>query len=414
MVQQITDISNFTKQYDSSVPFGNSGSKVNENLGLTDESTIESRMSGGWQAFGSAYYTQENKIGAYGGYIFDHPRFIDYVKFYISRYSGQNITLYATAQYYNGADWIDVEDMAVTTSVSYPVNQFTVNFASIGSVYGVRWYHYKTPQKSPSNNICFFGMTLYESQNAYIVQFDANGGIGTMADQSIESGVATALSVNAFAKEGYTFKGWDTSSSGTTVVYEDGEVVTDLTTAESTITLYAVWELAWGYLLKDDNDHYYTMDASQNLTQLSSVSSLAKAVFLQYGFQTTPSTSTLTSLTNPTVYKWDGSQEPRLEVTMDAIPVPQTIETQVDLSGAQIIGINALEAVYDGNINVQYSYNDSTYTTATTLAAFLSMDKDTLYNGLTSSKQLYIKFILMDENATLTRFKLTFKRRAFS
>jgi hypothetical protein len=113
------------------------------------------------------------------------------------------------------------------------------------------------------------------------------------------------------------------------------------------------------------------------------------------------------------VYKWDGSQAPRLEATMSAIPVPQVIKTQVDLSGSQIIGINNLEAEYTGNINVQYSYNDSTYTTATTLAAFLSINKDTLYNGLTSSKQLYIKFILMDENATLTRFKLTYKRRSF-
>jgi uncharacterized repeat protein (TIGR02543 family) len=414
MAQQITDVSNFTKQYSTSVPFGNKGSKVNENLGITDESTIESRMSGGWQASGSAYYTQENKIGAYGGYIFDHPRSIDYVKFYISRYSGQNITLYVTAQYYNGSDWIDVEDMEVTTTVSYPVNQFTVSFASVGSVYGVRWYHYKTPQKSPSNNICFFGMTLYENQDAFTVHFDSKGGTGTMADQSIESGVATALSTNAFTKDGYIFKGWDTSSAGTTVVYDDEEVVTDLTSAGSTITLYAVWELAWGYLLKDDSNRYYTMDVSQNLTQLSGVSALSKAVFLQYGFQTTPVTSTLTSLSNPTVYKWDGSQAPRLEATMSAIPVPQVIKTQVDLSSSQIIGINNLEAEYTGNINVQYSYNDSTYTTATTLAAFLSMNKDTLYNGLTSSKQLYIKFIIMDENATLTRFKLTYKRRAFS
>lgn len=320
--------------------------------------------------------------------------------YYNQHYSIQSATVSSTA----GPVQITVTPPATQTSdlgISITVVGNTTNLQIRPNGSNTSWgYNYSTQIE----------VTVLDT---YTVIFNSNSGSGTMADQSIESGAATSLSQNSFTREGYSFAGWDTSSAGTTVVYDDEEVVTDLTSAGGTITLYAVWELAWGYLL-ENNGNYYTMDSSQNLTQLSGVSALSKSVFLQYGFQTTPVTSTLTSLSNPTVYKWDGSQAPTLNVSMDAIPVPQVIKTQVDLSGSQIIGINNLEAEYTGNINVQYSYNDSTYTTATTIAAFLSMNKDTLYNGLTSSKQLYIKFILMDENATLTRFKLTYKRRAFS
>ena len=54
----------------------------------------------------------------------------------------------------------------------------------------------------------------------YSVKFNANGGTGSMANETFESGVAKALTANAFTRTGYTFSGWATSASGSKV-YSD-------------------------------------------------------------------------------------------------------------------------------------------------------------------------------------------------
>lgn len=85
----------------------------------------------------------------------------------------------------------------------------------------------------------------------YSVKFNANGGSGSMAIETFESGVAKALSVNKFARAGYVFQGWATSSSGAKV-YSDKQSVTDLTTtAGGVVNLYAVWKLGGVYMVID-------------------------------------------------------------------------------------------------------------------------------------------------------------------
>ena len=67
-------------------------------------------------------------------------------------------------------------------------------------------------------------------------------GTGTMADQKITEGVATALSSNTFtAPSGYQFGGWNTAQDGSGVAYSDGQEVTDLVGTGETVTLYAQW-----------------------------------------------------------------------------------------------------------------------------------------------------------------------------
>lgn len=77
--------------------------------------------------------------------------------------------------------------------------------------------------------------------NNYSVQFNANGGSGTMADQEFAFWVSQDLSSNAFSRVGYTFEGWATSVDGAKV-YSDRQCVYNLTeTANETVNLYAVW-----------------------------------------------------------------------------------------------------------------------------------------------------------------------------
>jgi uncharacterized repeat protein (TIGR02543 family) len=86
-------------------------------------------------------------------------------------------------------------------------------------------------------------VTLYAKWTpiSYQVQFDANGGEGTMDEQGFVYGNAQALRSNAFSKRGYVFAGWAESSEGA-VVYGDGQSVLNLTDAPGgLVTLYAKW-----------------------------------------------------------------------------------------------------------------------------------------------------------------------------
>ena len=78
----------------------------------------------------------------------------------------------------------------------------------------------------------------------YEVAFDANGGTGTMANQQFTTGVAQALTTNAYVRNGQYFAGWNTVADGSGVAYADGATISeDLTNVGgSVVTLYAQWE----------------------------------------------------------------------------------------------------------------------------------------------------------------------------
>ena len=77
----------------------------------------------------------------------------------------------------------------------------------------------------------------------YTVHFDANGGTGTMSDQSFGvSAAPTALFTNAYTRNGYVFRGWNTMPNGTGTRYNDEQMVSDLSIIDNdVVTLYAEW-----------------------------------------------------------------------------------------------------------------------------------------------------------------------------
>ena len=85
-----------------------------------------------------------------------------------------------------------------------------------------------------------FNLYAQWTANTYTVQYNGNGSTsGTMANSTHTYGIAKALTANAFVREGYTFSGWATSSTGAKV-YNDRQSVTNLATS-GTVNLYAVW-----------------------------------------------------------------------------------------------------------------------------------------------------------------------------
>ena len=91
----------------------------------------------------------------------------------------------------------------------------------------------------PSNNVTY---TANATANTYSVRFYANGGSGTMSNQSFTYGESKALTLNKFTQSGYTFIGWSTSQTGS-VLYTDGQTVKNLTSTNGGVyNLYAIWE----------------------------------------------------------------------------------------------------------------------------------------------------------------------------
>ena len=76
------------------------------------------------------------------------------------------------------------------------------------------------------------------STKTYTVNYNANGGSGAPSSQTKYEGTNLTLSSTIPTRSGYTFKGWNTSSSATSVQYYSG----DTYTANASVTLYAVWE----------------------------------------------------------------------------------------------------------------------------------------------------------------------------
>ena len=77
--------------------------------------------------------------------------------------------------------------------------------------------------------------------NTYTVSYNANGGSGAPGNQTKTYGTALTLSATKPTKPNYTFKGWSKDKNAVSAEYAAGsQYYTD-----SSVTLYAVWELAY-------------------------------------------------------------------------------------------------------------------------------------------------------------------------
>ncbi len=114
--------------------------------------------------------------------------------------------------------------------------------------------------------------TLYAQwvPNTNTVSFNANGGTGTMANQTIATDASANLTANAFTHAGYSFTSWNTAANGSGTSYSNGA---SYTMGTSSITLYAKWTANLNTITFTTNGGTGTManqtiatDASANLT----------------------------------------------------------------------------------------------------------------------------------------------------
>ena len=104
---------------------------------------------------------------------------------------------------------------------------------------GTEYYDLEIEGNAGSSTTYSGYTTSCEVPTNVTVTFNANGGTGTMTDQTISYNTPTLLKPNEFTREGYTFQGWATTADGS-VAYDDKGLVTF---KRRTTTLYAVWAL---------------------------------------------------------------------------------------------------------------------------------------------------------------------------
>ena len=91
----------------------------------------------------------------------------------------------------------------------------------------------------PANDVTY---TAQWVANSYTIAYDANGGTGTTDSTAAIYDQDATLATNGFTCYAKQFAGWATEPGGA-VVYSAGQKVRNLTTtANGTVTLYAVWE----------------------------------------------------------------------------------------------------------------------------------------------------------------------------
>jgi uncharacterized repeat protein (TIGR02543 family) len=125
--------------------------------------------------------------------------------------------------------------------------------------------------------------------NPYTITFNANGGSGTMSNQTIGCGSSANLTSNAFTRTGYNFAGWATTAGGA-VAYANGA---NYTMGSANVTLYAVWTQTFtvtyngngstGGTVPVDNNAYTT---GSTVTTKTNSGSLSRTCYTFAGWNT--------------------------------------------------------------------------------------------------------------------------------
>ena len=190
--------------------------------------------------------------------------------------------------------------------------------------------------------------------NSYTVGFNANGGDGTMTNQSFTYDVVQALSTNAFTRTGYTFTGWNTTAEGTGASYEDEKEVSNLTPmANATVTLYAQWKINSYKItfVNDDGTELQSNMVEYNSTPVFTGTIPTKASTDEYDYTFAGWTPTITAVTGDATYT----------ATYTATTRSYTITVQV------ADGCDGMGEITGGGT---YTYGETTTLTATAKSGY--------------------------------------------
>lgn len=128
---------------------------------------------------------------------------------------------------------------------------------------------------------------LQPISTSYTVNYNANGGSGIMASETLKAGKDMNLSANKFTRSGYTFLGWSKSANATTAEYADKALVSSLANGKSSVTLYAVWKAvpATTYTIKYDGNGNTSGYMNSDKVNVNSTVNLSKNSMKKFGYR---------------------------------------------------------------------------------------------------------------------------------
>ena len=155
-------------------------------------------------------------------------------------------------------------------------------------------------------------VTLYAkwTANTYTVAYDANGGSGTMSNQTFTYDAAQNLRANTFTYTGKLFDGWKDNNNNS---YSASQSVSNLTaTNGATVTLYAQWKTDPGYITGTgtDNDPYVISSTKQwetFATESNAATYWASGVYIKLGANITGVTTRIGTTSHKFSGTFDGS-----------------------------------------------------------------------------------------------------------
>lgn len=123
-----------------------------------------------------------------------------------------------------------------SASTTFTVSGLSNSQTSLSGIY-VRVARSDTTGTACVLNQVSVGSLAISANTSYAVSYDANGGSGAPSNQTKWSGVSLTLSSTIPTRPGYTFLGWNTSSTATSANYSPGATYT----TNAALKLYAVW-----------------------------------------------------------------------------------------------------------------------------------------------------------------------------
>ena len=145
------------------------------------------------------------------------------------------------------------------------------------------------------------------TENSYTIEYNANGGTGTIPDKTAKYTEDVTLPLSGFTKTGYAFKGWSTVQNATSALYQAGQEGVNRLNGEKdgTITLYAVW---WNNVYNMTFDNLVDFKGWNKVAGNGTVSDVTKTGFTitsNDGVSEATSTSPLFAVTAGKQYKID-------------------------------------------------------------------------------------------------------------
>jgi len=124
-------------------------------------------------------------------------------------------------------------------------------------------------------------VTLYAVWAAitHTITFNANGGSGSMSNQTVAQNTSVNLTSNTFTRTGHTFAGWATTAAGNVAYADQGSY----TMGSSNVTLYAVWAAVTHTITFNANDGDGGSMSDQTIAQGASANLNANA-FTRTGY----------------------------------------------------------------------------------------------------------------------------------